>query len=160
VTNRQGFVGTPFNLAIYVNRWAAPTEFASLLETLRGEGTKGVLKMLQGREIGVLLNPTGLGLPLTLAVQDSLPDGGRRVVIISPRRIYEKNWNSRSLDYPLQVIEMTFRTERAGEGTIAQLARLSIGREGNQFTVENYEGAKTVLKSVTAAAQLHEPQSR
>ena len=158
VANRQGFLGRPFNLTIYVNRWAMPSEFASLIATLRGEGTDGVLKMLRGRDIGLLRAPTGLGVPLTLAVQDSLPDGGRRIVIISPRRIYETDPNNPSLDYPLMVVDMKIPADHAGEGTIAQLARLSIGSDGDRFTVEDYDGARTVLTGVTASPQLHEPR--
>jgi hypothetical protein len=153
-TSRSTNLGKPFNLTIYVNRWATSSEFAQFISTLRAEGTEGALKMLRGRDqIGFLRTPQPIGFPLTLAVENSQPDGGRRVVIISPRRIGETNFNARTLDYPFMVIDMKIPADRAGEGTIAQLARLSIGRDGDQFTVENYEGAKTILKSVTASAQ-------
>jgi hypothetical protein len=58
------------------------------------------------------------------------------------------------------VIDMTLPADHAGEGTIAQLARLSIGSDGDRFTVENFDGAKMLLKSVTAAAQSHTSKSQ
>jgi hypothetical protein len=153
-TSRSSNLGKPFNFTIYVNRWVTASEFAQFISTLRAEGTDGVLKMLRGRDqMGVLRTPQPLGFPLALAVEHSQPDGGRRVVIISPRRIGETDFNARTLDYPFMVIDMKIPADHIGEGTIAQLARLSIGGDGDQFTVENYEGAKTILESVTASAQ-------
>ncbi len=51
------------------------------------------------------------------------------------------------------VIDMTVPAEHTGEGNILQLAKLSIAKNGDQFTVENFEGSKTILKSITAAPQ-------
>jgi len=158
MSDRQGVLGKPFNLSIYVDRWATPSEFASFLSTPKSEGTKGVLKMLRRREqTGLLRTPQPLGFPLALAVNASRPDGGRRIVIISPRRIYETDPNNPSVDYPLMVIDMNIPADRAGERTIAERARLSIGSDGDRFTVENYEGLKTILKSVIVAPQPPKP---
>lgn len=157
-TRRSGF-GKPFDLSIYVNRWATPGEFASFLSTLKEAGTQGVLKMLLGREqVGFLRTPQPLGFPLTLAVQSRRPDGGRHVVIISPRKIFETNFSAQTLDYPFMVIDMTVPAEHAGTGTILQLAKFSIAKDGDQFTVENFEGSKTMLKSVIATPQAAEPK--
>jgi hypothetical protein len=58
------------------------------------------------------------------------------------------------------VMDMTIPDHHAGEGTIAQLASLRIGRDGDRFVVENFEGAKMLLKGVTAAERLLAPKSR
>jgi hypothetical protein len=161
VSDSQGVIGRPFNLTIFVDRWATPSEFALFLSTLKGGGTEGVLKMLRGREqIGVLRTTQPLGFPLSLAVETPQPDGGRRIVIISPRRIYERDPNNPSVDYPLMVMDMRLAVHDAGEGAIAQLARLSMGSDGDRFIVENFDGAKMLLKSVTAAAQSHTSKSQ
>lgn len=44
-------------------------------------------------------------------------------------------------------------------GTIARLATLSVGGDTDQIIVENFDGAKTLLKSVTGAPQITEPKS-
>jgi hypothetical protein len=56
------------------------------------------------------------------------------------------------------VVDMTIPADHAGGGNIAMLARLRIGHDGDRFVVENFEGAKMLLKGVTAADQFHAPK--
>jgi hypothetical protein len=79
--------GKIYTAQIVIDRWATERESADFMAALGEAGPQGALKMLEGRDrIGFLLS-TNLGFDLTLALQGPLPDGGRHIIVISPRHL-------------------------------------------------------------------------
>src|SRR4029079_9258856 len=84
-------------------------------------------------------NVMRLGTDINYARSVMGEDGGRRIVIITPRVIgfREQTNRPRTYDYPFTLFEMRFDKAGKGEGRMAYGARIDFDKKKNQIALEN-----------------------
>jgi hypothetical protein len=138
--------GKTYTAQIVIDRWATERESADFMAALGEADPQGALKMLEGRDRIGFLQSTNLGFDLTLALQGPLPDGGRRVIVISPRHLRPDE--GRIGEYPFMAIELKLGTNNNGEGTMSTAAKLSLDKDGHTIDVETFGDGAVMLKGV------------
>jgi hypothetical protein len=81
-----------------------------------------------------------LGTDIRYARSEAIPDGGRRIVIITPRVIgFRETVNQpRRSDYPFTLFEMRFDKAGSGEGRMSYMTKLIFDKQDNKVEIENY----------------------
>jgi len=81
-----------------------------------------------------------LGTDIRYARNFAGEDGGRRIVIITPRIIgfREEVNNPRTTDYPFSVFEMRFDGAGNGQGKLAYGTKIMFDKKKNNVELENY----------------------
>ena len=132
--------GTTATMVITVNRWSTAAERENALTILREKGPNGLLELLQkSSRLGSLRTTESIGYDLRYAIQDPLPEGGRRVLLVTDRPLgfYEARNRPHTIDYPLTVIEMSLKPDGTGQGTLSLAARMLPA--GKNIVVENFD---------------------
>lgn len=132
--------GTTATMVITVNRWSTAAERENALTILREKGPNGLLELLQkSSRVGSLRTTESIGYDLRYAIQDPLPEGGRRVLLVTDRPLgfYEARNRPHTIDYPLTVIEMSLKPDGTGQGTLSLAARMLPA--GKNIVVENFD---------------------
>jgi hypothetical protein len=77
-------------------------------------------------------------------------DGGRRIVIITPRVIgfREAANQPRTADYPFTLFEMRFDKSGKGEGRMAYATQITFDKKRNQIELENYSSEPVRLQNL------------
>jgi hypothetical protein len=136
---------------VTIERWSTGEERKRITGALREGGPDLLLKELQRIDdpAGQIYTPGNIGTPLRFAWQSSLPDGGRRIVVATDRRIgfFEAVNRPRSIDYPFLVLDIRMRADGKGEGKLLPLARIEAG-EDRLFEVESYASEPVRLTDV------------
>ena len=126
---------------IAVDRWSTPAEREKLLKVLFEKGPEKLLDALQdNQKVGYIRLPTTLAWDLRYAFQSPLPEGGRRVVLVTDRPIsFQEARNSgRSMDYPFTLIEIRFPKDGAGVGKMSVRTKISLSKDKQTVELENY----------------------
>ena len=141
---------------IVIERWttvAERTKLLALVETAK-EGERGQRKLLDGLQrinprTGYIRTPNSLGWDLRYAVESTLPDGTRQVVIATdkPVSFAAAARDSEAMDYPFTLIEMRMKPNDKGEGRM--LAATSIIVKNGRLELENYGQEPVRLTSIT-----------
>jgi hypothetical protein len=78
-------------------------------------------------------------------------DGGRRIVIITPRVIgfREASNRPRTYDYPFTLFEMRFDRSGKGEGRMAYATQINFDKKKNAIELENYSSEPVRLNNLT-----------
>lgn len=142
-------VGTTASLVITVNRWSSAAEREKLLTTVREKGPEALLSVVQGfQRLGTLRTPQTVGYELKFAIQDPLPEGGRRVLIATDRPISFTEATNRppTIDYPFTVLDMQLKPDGTGSGTMSLAARIIPA--GKNIVVENFDTQPIRLNKV------------
>jgi len=130
---------------IVIERWTTGDERTALLglvETAKiGEsGQHKLLAALQkiNPRTGYIRTPNSVGWDLRYAVENTLPDGTRQIVIATdkPVSFAAAASDSRAMDYPFTLIEMRMKANDKGEGKM--LAATSISVKNGRLELENY----------------------
>ena len=136
---------------IAIERWSTEEERKRLVGALTEGGPDLLLKQLQKIDdpAGQIYTPGTTGTPLRFAWQSPLPDGGRRIVVATDRRIgfFEAANRPRTIDYPFLVLDIRMRADGKGEGKLLPVARIERGEEGT-FEVESYASEPVRLTEV------------
>jgi hypothetical protein len=141
---------------IAIERWTTEAERTSLLglvETAKyGEGgQRKLLDALQRVEPrgGYIRTPNSLGWDLRYAVEKTLPDGTRQIVIATDKLVSfaAAASASRAMDYPFTSIEMRMKANDKGEGKM--LVATSITVKNGRLELENYGQEPVRLTSIT-----------
>src|SRR5438034_5975814 len=93
---------------IVINRYSTNAERDRLREAFRAKGQDGLLDALQKLSaVGYLTTPGSLRYDVHFVRQRPLPEGGRRIFLLTDRRInyWEAASASRTLDYPFTLIQ-------------------------------------------------------
>jgi hypothetical protein len=95
-------------------------------------------------------NVMRLGTDIRFAMSSPLPEGGRRIVIITPRVIgfREARNQPRTTDYPFSLFEMRFDNAGKGEGRLAYATHISFDKKKNAIELENYSSEPVRLNNV------------
>jgi hypothetical protein len=140
-------------IQISIDRWSTDAEREALITTLKEKGSTALLDALTKLPpLGFIKMPNTLGWSLYYARQSELPDGGRRVVLATNRKLGfgESAKQSRSVKYDFTLVEMRFDKSGKGEGKLAAAAKVEFDRKNQQIEIENYGAMPVTLVNVTA----------
>ena len=143
--------GANQTIRINIDRWSTPSQRQQLITTFLEKKQDGLLKELEKQpEMGRFNfpgymgpdpnNTMRLGTDIHYARNFAGEDGGRRIVIITPRIIgfREEVNNPRTTDYPFSVFEMRFDRAGSGQGKLAYGTRIVFDKKKNNIELENY----------------------
>lgn len=143
--------GANQGIRIDITGWSNPSQREFLIQTFLEKQQDGLLVALQQQpEIGRFTFPGymgpdpdniyRLGTDIRYAMNHPLPDGGRRIVIITPRVLgfREVRNQPRTVDYKFTLFEMRFDAKGTGEGRMAWATRIRMDKRTNAIELENY----------------------
>jgi hypothetical protein len=143
--------GANQTIQITINGWSNPSQREHLINTFLEKKQPGLLSELEKQpELGRFNFPgylgpdpdniMRLGTDIRYAMSAPLEDGGRRIVIITPRVISFRDIRNqpRTNDYPFTMFEMHFDKSGKGQGKMSYLLQIKFDKKGNQIELENY----------------------
>jgi hypothetical protein len=140
---------------ITINRWSTEEERDRLIAALQEGGESELLKQLEAIRppVGFMRTPNSIGYDLYYARQTPLPDGGRRIVVATNRRIAmgEAFHNTRSMQYQVTVAEIHLDKDGKGDGKLVPAAKVTWDRKNHRVEVENYQALPIDLVNVKSS---------
>jgi len=143
--------GANQTIQITIERWSPPAERERLIQTFLEKKQDGLLRALEDLpEMGRFNFPgymgpdpnniMRLGTDIRYAASTQLPDGGRRIVVITPRVMgfQEVRNQPRTVDYPFTLFEMHFDKSGKGEGRMAYGTKIDFDKKKQAIELENY----------------------
>jgi hypothetical protein len=127
---------------IVIDKWSPDGDREALLKVFAESGQEGMLKELLKRpRLGYIRLPNTMGHDIHYAIQQPLPDGGRRVIVVTDRPIgmAEARNNSRSMDYPFTMVEFRFDTAGVGEGRMSTGTQIVKSKDGTHLELETWQ---------------------
>ena len=154
--------GANQTIRINIDRWSTPSQRQHLITTfLEQGGQTALLKELEDQpELGRFNfpgyfgpdpnNTMRLGTDIRYARNFAGEDGGRRIVIITPRIIgFREEVNQpRTTDYPFSLFEMRFDSEGKGQGKMAYATKITFDKKKNNVELENYASEPVRLNNL------------
>ena len=153
--------GANQTIQITIDKWSSAPQRERLIKTFLEKKQEGLLSALDREpELGRFNFPGYLGpdpnntmrLGTSIRYAWSRPgeDGGRRIVIITPRVIgfREQVNRPRTLDYKFTLFEMHFNTAGQGEGKMAEAAQILFDEKTNTIELENYASEPVRLQQL------------
>ena len=153
--------GANQTIRININSWSNPSQRQHLIETFLEKKQDGLLKELEKQpEMGRFNFPgymgpdpnstMRLGTDIRYAMNFAGEDGGRRIVIITPRVIgfREAANQPRTVDYPFTLFEMRFNGAGKGEGKMAYETQINFDKKKNTVELENYSSEPVRLNNL------------
>ena len=155
-------IGTGANamVDIRIDRWSTAQEREQLITTMVENGPDALLRALQKAPVkgrfrvpgkqGPDPHQLGLGHDLRYAWQTPLPEGGRRIVMITDRYIgmQEARNRPRTIDYPFTLFEIRVNKDGEGEGKVSVATKITFDKKANQVELENYSSEPVRLNNV------------
>jgi hypothetical protein len=154
--------GANQTIQIMINRWSSASQRQHLIKTFLDKKQDGLLRELEKQpEVGRFNfpgymgpdpnNTMRLGTDIRYAMNFPGQDGGRRIVIITPRVIgFKEQVNQpRTVDYPFTLFEMRFNTDGKGEGKMAYATAINFDKKTNSIELENYSSEPVRLQNLT-----------
>jgi len=148
-------------IRINVDKWSSPSQRAHLITTFLEKKQDGLLKELEKQPEFGRFNFPGymgpdpnstmrLGTDIRYAMNFPGEDGGRRIVIITPRIIgFREAVNQpRVSDYPFSLFEMRFNKDGKGEGKLAYATQITFDKKTNSIELENYSSEPVRLNNL------------
>lgn len=136
---------------VVIERWSTDQERTRLRDALREGGADLLLKEIQKIDdpAGNIATPGSIGTPLRFAMQTPLPDGGRRILVATDRRIgfLEAVNRPRSADYPFLLLDIRLDAKGEGTGKLLPVARV-VAADDSTIEVENYASEPVRLTKV------------
>jgi hypothetical protein len=150
--------GAAGNIDIVVNRWSSDAERDKLIAVMLNKGPEKLLDALQDMpRMGYFRSGSSLGWDIHFARRAPNPDGGERVTLITDRRISfgEAVNQPRSIDYPFTVIELRLNRDGEGEGKMSIATKITVDKDSNMITLENYDIQPVMLTNVKSERVTH-----
>ena len=155
--------GANQTIRININRWSTPSQRQRLITTFLEKGGQDALvrELEKQPEMGRFNfpgyfgpdpnNTMRLGTDVRYARNFAGEDGGRRIVIITPRVIgFREEVNQpRTTDYPVSLFEMRFDSEGKGQGKMAYATKITFDKKKNNVEIENYSSEPVRLNNLT-----------
>lgn len=158
--------GANQTIQIRINRWSSPAQREHLVNTFLEKKQAGLLRELEKQpEMGRFNFPgymgpdpnnvMRLGTDIRYAMSFPGEDGGRRIVIITPRVIgfREVRDQPRTVDYPFTLFEMRFNSEGTGEGRMAYATQITFDKNKKTIELENYSSEPVRLNNLKLEVQ-------
>jgi hypothetical protein len=140
---------TTVPVEIAVNRWSTTAEQDQVMNTLLEQPAKLLSVLQKMPAVGRLSTPGDVGFELRYAQRTS--EGGTdRILLLTDRPVGfgEITNSSRTLDYPITVIELRVQPSGKGDGKVAVAAKLSASRISHNVTVEDWNISPITLNSL------------
>ena len=150
--NLGGSVADKGKIDITVERWSTPEERAALVAAFTEGGQDALLEALKKLpKVGIISVPQTPAYDLRYAYKFPAENGGSTLVIATDRRILPGEvWDqTRSTDYPFELIEMHLDAQGQGEGTLSWATRIGVGKDGN-LELEVFGNSPVMLTKITA----------
>ena len=154
--------GANQTIRINIDRWSNPSQRERLIQTFLDKKQDGLLRELEKQpELGRFNFPgymgpdpnniMRLGTEIRYAMSFPGDDGGRRIVIITPRVIgfREARDQPRTIDYPFTLFEMRFDKSGKGEGRMAYGTQITFDKKKNNIELENYSSEPVRLNNLS-----------
>jgi hypothetical protein len=153
--------GANQTIRINIDRWSPASQRQRLIDVFLEKKQDGLLKELEKLpEVGRFNFPgymgpdpnsvMRLGTDIRYAMNFPGEDGGRRIVIITPRVIgfREAANQPRTVDYPFTLFEMRFNKDGKGEGRMAYATQINFDKKKSQIELENYSSEPVRLNNL------------
>ena len=153
--------GANQTIQININGWSSPSQRQHLIDTFLEKKQDGLVRELEKQpELGRFNFPgymgpdpnsvMRLGTDIRYAMNFPSHDGGRRIVIITPRVIgfREATNQPRTYDYPFSLFEMRFDKSGKGEGRMAYATQIQFDKGKNTIEIENYSSEPVRLNNL------------
>jgi len=153
--------GANQSIRINIDKWSSPSQRQQLIDTFLAKKQDGLLSALEKQpEMGRFNFPgymgpdpnnvMRLGTDIRYAMNFAGEDGGRRIVIITPRVIgfREAANQPRTVDYPFTLFEMRFNKDGKGEGRMAYATQINFDKKKGQIELENYSSEPVRLNNL------------
>jgi len=153
--------GANQSIRINIDKWSSPSQRQHLIDTFLAKKQEGLVSALEKQpEMGRFNFPgymgpdpnsvMRLGTDIRYAMNFAGEDGGRRIVIITPRVIgfREAANQPRTVDYPFTLFEMRFNQAGKGEGKMAYATQILFDKKKNQIELENYSSEPVRLNNL------------
>ena len=153
--------GANQTIRINIDKWSSPTQRQQLIDTFFAKKQDGLVSALEKQpEMGRFNfpgymgpdpnNTMRLGTDIRYAMNFAGEDGGRRIVIITPRVIgfREARDQPRTVDYPFTLFEMRFNRDGKGEGKMAYATQINFDKKKNTIELENYSSEPVRLNNL------------
>ena len=148
-------------IRINVDRWSSQSQRQQLIDVFMAKKQDGLVSALEKQpEMGRFNFPgymgpdpnnvMRLGTDIRYAMNFPGEDGGRRIVIITPRVIgfREQANQPRTVDYPFTLFEMRFNRDGKGEGRMAYATQIMFDKKKNTIELENYSSEPVRLNNL------------
>lgn len=153
--------GANQTIQITIDSWSNPAQRERLINTFFEKKQSGLVRALEDEPEHGRFNFPGymgpdpnnvmrLGTDIRYAMSHPGEDGGRRIVIITPRVIgfQEARNQPRTVDYPFTLFEMRFDKSGKGEGRMAYATQISFDKKKNTVELENYSSEPVRLNNL------------
>jgi hypothetical protein len=153
--------GANQRIEITINAWSNPKQREHLINTFLEKKQDGLLRELEKQpDLGKFSFPgymgpdpnsvMRLGTPIAYAMNFPAADGGRRIVIITPRVIgfQEQRNQPRTADYPFSLFELRFDKSGKGEGKLAYSTQILFDKKNNSIELEFYSSEPVRLNNL------------
>lgn len=153
--------GANQTIRITIDSWSNPSQREHLITTFMEKKQNGLVRELEKQpELGRFNfpgymgpdpnNTMRLGTDIRYAMSHPGENGGRRIVIITPRVIgfQEARNQPRTVDYPFTLFEMRFDKAGNGEGRMAYATQISFDKKKNTVELENYSSEPVRLNNL------------
>lgn len=153
--------GANQSIRITIDKWSNEKQRELLINTFLEKKQRGLLSVLEDQpELGRFNFPgymgpdpnnvMRLGTDIRYAMSFAGEDGGRRIVIITPRVIgfREQRDQPRTIDYPFTLFEMRFDKAGNGEGKMAYGTQILFDKKKNNIVLENYSSEPVRLNQL------------
>jgi hypothetical protein len=154
--------GANQTIQINIDGWSNETQRDHLIQTFMEKKQQGLLRELERQpEVGRFNfpgymgpdpnNTMRLGTDIRYAMNHPGEDGGRRIVIITPRVIgFREAVNQpRTADYPFTLFEMRFDKAGKGEGKMAYALAINFDKNKKVIELENYSSEPVRLQNLS-----------
>lgn len=158
--------GANQTIRINIDGWSSQAQRQLLIGTFLEKGQDGLLRALEDqKEIGRFNfpgyfgpdpnNTMRLGTDIRYAMNHPGQDGGRRIVVITPRVIgFRETVNQpRTVDYPFTIFEMRFDKSGKGEGKVAWGTKINFDKKNNNIELENYSTEPVRLNNLVLSVK-------
>jgi hypothetical protein len=126
-------------ITITVERWSTDAEREGLVKALQDRGTEGLVAAMHGLDVGYVQIRGSLAWRLRSASTWETEEGRFvRLATDRPILVQEKRKGTRSLEYPIGIIEFKLPPEGAGEGTLYEATRAKFNEAG-QIELESMQ---------------------
>ena len=134
----MGSVGSGIvRLRVTVEKWTTTEERKKMVEALKAGGTPGLIDLMEKMNAGYIQLENNLRWPLrTAAIWKSGADYKLRFSTDRPIYWGEVKESTRSLDYPIGIIELTLPPEGKGEGKLIAATQANFD-EQNRLEVKS-----------------------
>ena len=139
---------TPVDL--HIDLWSSDADRDRLLSIFESKGQDGLLDALQKLPVvGYVRTPESLRYDVHFARQIPLPEGGRKIILLTDRHIgmWEATNRPRSIDYPFTLIELQLDKDNQGVGKASIATKITKGDDGT-IELEDFANVPVMLNDV------------